>query len=192
MSGACWRLDSCPRLSPRGWRQMAAQPHRVSRYLTRIGLGALQAIPDWIVDIIGTRRTRHQRDGQSSRWTNPGGSIPARGRLCSGHSRPRWRLILPSQCRASATVVERAAFRMGRMIAPGWIDHGDVADSLWYACLRNRLIADDGPDAVQATLASGVAAGLRESAPRSSRASRLPAECASGPQGAPSPFSSNR
>jgi putative DNA primase/helicase len=50
---------------------------------------------------------------------------------------------------------------MGTMIARGWIDHGDVADSLWNACIRNGLIADDGADAAQPTLASGVAAGMR-------------------------------
>jgi hypothetical protein len=52
------------------------------------------------------------------------------------------------------------AYRMGRMIARGWIGRANVGDALWRACEINKLIEDDGPDAVQKTLASGLEAGL--------------------------------
>jgi len=46
------------------------------------------------------------------------------------------------------------------MIARGWIERADVGDALWGACESNKLVQDDGPDAVQKTLASGLQAGL--------------------------------
>jgi hypothetical protein len=57
------------------------------------------------------------------------------------------------------------AFRMGRMIARGWIKSADVGDALWGACESNKLVQDDGPDAVQKTLASGIRAGLEKPHP---------------------------
>ena len=58
-----------------------------------------------------------------------------------------------------------AAYRMGTMIARGWISRPDVADALWAACESNGLVQDDGADAVQATLASGSRAGEQEPHP---------------------------
>ena len=48
---------------------------------------------------------------------------------------------------------------MGTMIARGWIGRADVGDALYAACQQNGLVSDDGADAVQATLASGIRAG---------------------------------
>ena len=58
-----------------------------------------------------------------------------------------------------------AAFRMGTMIARGWIGRADVADALWAACEANGLVADDGTDSVQGTLASGIRAGEQQPHP---------------------------
>jgi hypothetical protein len=54
---------------------------------------------------------------------------------------------------------------MGRIVARGWIGAADVSDALWSACDANGLVADDGVDAVQKTLASGLDAGGRDPAP---------------------------
>ena len=58
-----------------------------------------------------------------------------------------------------------AGFRMGTMVSRGWIPRPDVADALWAACESNGLVQDDGADAVQATLASGIRAGEQEPHP---------------------------
>jgi hypothetical protein len=55
-----------------------------------------------------------------------------------------------------------AAFIMGTMIAVGWIGAAEVGDELSAACQRNGLMQDDGADAVQATLSSGIKAGLEK------------------------------
>jgi hypothetical protein len=47
------------------------------------------------------------------------------------------------------------AFRLGTMIARGWIDRIVVANALWTSCRTNGLTTDDGDDSVQKTLASG-------------------------------------
>jgi hypothetical protein len=49
---------------------------------------------------------------------------------------------------------------MGRMVSAGWIGQAEVADALWKACETNRLLVDNGADAVQGTLASGLEAGI--------------------------------
>src|SRR5947207_1453753 len=51
-----------------------------------------------------------------------------------------------------------AAFRMGAMIARGWRGRAEVADALSAACAANGLL-EEGLDAVQATIASGLCAG---------------------------------
>ena len=58
-----------------------------------------------------------------------------------------------------------SAFRMGRMIARGWVEKSDVVDALWRACELNGLLRDDGTDNVQATLASGLTSGLEHPHP---------------------------
>ncbi len=49
------------------------------------------------------------------------------------------------------------AFRLGRMVAAGWIDKVDVADQLTHAASVSGLAADE----IQATLVSGLAAGMQ-------------------------------
>src|SRR5262249_45639900 len=52
------------------------------------------------------------------------------------------------------------AFRMGRMVARGWIDKTDVADELSAAAIASGLDVDE----VQKTLASGLTAGMQQPA----------------------------
>jgi hypothetical protein len=52
------------------------------------------------------------------------------------------------------------AYRMGRMVARGWIDKARVIDALWYACHANGLAKEDGAQAVRSTIERGLAAGM--------------------------------
>ena len=65
-----------------------------------------------------------------------------------------------------------AAFRMGTMIARGWIGRAEVGDALIAACHANGLVKDDGPSAVQGTLASGLRGG--EQQPHADLADKYP------------------
>ena len=57
--------------------------------------------------------------------------------------------------------LNKKAYHLARMAANGWIDPADIADGLWQASEENGLVRDDGIDAVQRTLASGMEAGLK-------------------------------
>jgi hypothetical protein len=52
------------------------------------------------------------------------------------------------------------AFRMGRMVARGWIDRRHVIDTLWQACRANGLVREDGMQAVRGTIDRGLDAGM--------------------------------
>ena len=58
-----------------------------------------------------------------------------------------------------------AAFRMGRMIARGWIGRSTVEDALTDAMRRNGYEKEEGRKAVKATLKSGLDAGLADPHP---------------------------
>ena len=52
------------------------------------------------------------------------------------------------------------AYRMGRMVARGWIDKPRVEAALTDACRANGLFKDGGPKEVRDTLASGLRSGM--------------------------------
>ena len=52
------------------------------------------------------------------------------------------------------------AYRMGRMVARGWIEKSRVEAALTDACRANGLFKDDGPKGVRDTLASGLRGGM--------------------------------
>ena len=54
------------------------------------------------------------------------------------------------------------AYRLGRMIARGWLDRSEVELRLLAAGHASGLVADDGERAAGATITSGIEAGLRE------------------------------
>jgi len=54
------------------------------------------------------------------------------------------------------------AFRLGRMVARGWIKRADIETALLEAMQANGGVADDGLAAAAATLKSGLDAGLQE------------------------------
>jgi AAA domain/Bifunctional DNA primase/polymerase, N-terminal len=59
-------------------------------------------------------------------------------------------------------LLNKLAFKLGRMVARGWIDRAVVEAALTKACTANGYATDDGEAAVAATLRSGIEAGLRE------------------------------
>ena len=54
------------------------------------------------------------------------------------------------------------AYRLGRMIARGWLDRAEVGLRLLAAAHASGLAADDGERAAEATITSGIEAGLTE------------------------------
>src|SRR5262249_6421116 len=57
------------------------------------------------------------------------------------------------------------AFRLGRMIACGWVDEKIVADALLGACDTNKYLREHGHRATMKTIGSGIEAGKKEPHP---------------------------
>ena len=53
-----------------------------------------------------------------------------------------------------------SAFSLGQLVAAGLLDEGQVAEALRRAAERNGLLADDGPRQCEATIRSGLRAGM--------------------------------
>ena len=62
-------------------------------------------------------------------------------------------------------LLNKLAFRLGRMVARGWISRADVETALISAMHSNGAVADDGLAAAEATLKSGLDAGEKEPHP---------------------------
>jgi hypothetical protein len=62
-------------------------------------------------------------------------------------------------------LLNKLAFRLGRMIARGWLKRADVEETLLEAMHGNGAVADDGVAAATATLTSGLDAGAKEPHP---------------------------
>jgi putative DNA primase/helicase len=58
--------------------------------------------------------------------------------------------------------LNNAALQMGHMIAAGWIERAEVEDHLFAAATACGLVRDTGKHAVNATIKSGLEAGLHE------------------------------
>ena len=59
------------------------------------------------------------------------------------------------------TRLYNAAFRLGTMLARGWLGDSEIRCALHGACQANGLIKDDGAPAFQRTLESGLRDGLK-------------------------------
>jgi hypothetical protein len=60
------------------------------------------------------------------------------------------------------TVLNHAAWTLGRWVAAGALEQADVEDGLYTAAVRNGLVADDGERKCWATMRSGLSAGLQD------------------------------
>jgi hypothetical protein len=61
--------------------------------------------------------------------------------------------------------LNNAALKMGHQIAAGRIDRGIVEQTLYSASVANGLVKDTGPNAVRATITSGLSKGITEPSP---------------------------
>jgi hypothetical protein len=62
-------------------------------------------------------------------------------------------------------ILNKIAFRLGRMVARGWIKRVDVEAALTESMTTNGYVADDGIEAVMTTLKSGLDAGEKDPHP---------------------------
>ena len=128
--------------------------------------GTIPELPDWLRNIICARRNLDRHAGHPSRNEHDAGRDAGQG----GGNRERAyaRAALDGCANELAAMqphtgrnpkLNALAYRMGRMVACGWIAGSEVEHALWEACEQNCLIAHDGAKSVRATLMSGLSAG---------------------------------
>ncbi len=125
--------------------------------------------PTWLYELILAKR---DRKGDSPRTKN---QVPGTTRTYSGSKTgpsTRERACACAALEGAAREVELAppggrnntlnavAYRLGRMIARGWLSRAEVEVRLLDAATVNGLVAEDGQLAVEATIRSGIKAGM--------------------------------
>jgi len=156
------------------WAPAADTPSVADAYRA----GTIPLIPDWLVAIIRTTPERPPPDRPPPAASGARQSTSSLEREVI-YARQALRSIAdeirrkPPGSRNEA--LNKGAFRMGGMVARGWIDQSDVVDQLSEAAIASGLDVDE----VQRTLASGLTAGLQQPAedledrPRSHVAGRV-------------------
>jgi Bifunctional DNA primase/polymerase, N-terminal len=115
-------------------------------------------VPDWIANLIQGWPTHnnslHSREPAAIPASSSRHAAYAKAALARNASD-----LAAAQTGGRNNLANAIAFRMGRMVARGWIDETKVVDALWQACQTNGLAKEDGIQAVRSTIERGLAAG---------------------------------
>jgi len=132
------------------------------RWETPPDLFEIAEAPPWLYGLIRGKPERKPNNG-------PGGfGFRTQG---GGAREQAWARAALEGCVADLTAAAKGkrnetlnacAYRLGRMIARGWLDRSEVELRLLAAAHACGLLGDDGERAARATLASGLEAGIRE------------------------------
>ena len=128
--------------------------------------GTIPVLPSWLADII---RTPKVAPAPVASPVAP--NVPP---MCSAETGARERAFAEAALDgmraevAGLTVGSRnnalngIAYRLGRLVARGWLSASEVESTLVDACSANGLLRDDGIKQVRATIRSGLTAGKRK------------------------------
>jgi hypothetical protein len=130
------------RLDGQRWAPRPGTPQLSDAHMA----GAIPEIPAWLVELIEARPRKPARDFGA--WAQRALTL-----VCDEMRR--------AAEGARNETLNRGAFRLGSIVARGWLDQHQAIDNLSGAALVSGL----PPDEVQSTLASGFVAGLKSPAP---------------------------
>jgi Bifunctional DNA primase/polymerase, N-terminal/AAA domain len=141
-----------------GWTVAPGAVFEKWRWGNTVDLKAAPAVPDWILSAIRARKI----DGD---FSAAGTSQEATGKRerawAEAALRSEANKLAATERGRRNTTLNTAAFRLGGMVARSWIGQHTVEGALLDACLSNRLVQDDGRQAVLATIKSGIEAGVQ-------------------------------
>lgn len=109
------------------------------------------------------RKTNGATGGERARTNS--GSAGARERAYAEAALEGCTAELAAASSSRNSLLNKLAFRMGHMVARGWIKRADVEAALIQAMQSNGGIADNGMSAAEATLKSGLDGGEKEPHP---------------------------
>jgi len=120
-------------------------------------------LPGWIANLIRGRPARsdslHAREPLAVPQEHPASSTRHAAYAEVALARNAEELAA-AQTGSRNNLANAIAFRMGRMVARGWIDRRQVIDELLQACQANGLLREDGTQVVGGTIERGLAAGM--------------------------------
>lgn len=146
------RADGCYVAAPPSVHPDTASRYTIARSLPIMRLNNLDPLVQWIKELI---REKH------------GGTMPLPNKKQQTHNASRWaRAALEAECAAVRLAPEgsrndtlnRAAFKLGQIVANGDLNYAEVFDRLYDAA--QPLSATDGDNTVIRTIASGLSAGM--------------------------------
>ena len=131
--------------------------------------GTIPELPQWLADII--RPNRQPNGNGTDEYARSFANVPE----ADGSSRGEAYAAAALQGAAAELsaapngkrneMLNAVAFRLGRMIARGWIDEKTVIDALLGACDANKYLREHGHRATMKTIESGIEAGRKEPHP---------------------------
>ena len=130
--------------------------------------GTIPELPQWLADII---RPNRQPNGQAPTSTHAAFSNTletdgSRGQAYAAAALDGAAAELSAAPNGKRNEMLNAmAFRLGRMIARGWVDEKTVAEALLGACDANKYLREHGHHATMKTIESGIEAGRKEPHP---------------------------
>jgi hypothetical protein len=150
-SGGLTIAPHCIRPDGKHYRSLAGHPDLITAFKT----GTIPVLPHWLVEIIRPRPAPmppikiSRADGRREH-----------AYACAALTRAAQQLAAKPAESGRNQELNLTAWKMATMAARGWIDPGEVANVLFQAATACRLVADTGARAVQATISSGINAGL--------------------------------
>ena len=153
----------CIRPDGKSYRGVPGHPDLITAFKT----GIIPVLPAWLVDII---QAQSRRMPARSPAPAPIIKVSHDGRREAAYARAALTgcvndlACLPQNTRRNIAL-NGGAYRMGRMVARGWIPRDEVEQQLREAATACGLTAEDGHRAVEATLQSGLNAGISQPYP---------------------------
>jgi Protein of unknown function (DUF3987)/Bifunctional DNA primase/polymerase, N-terminal len=131
--------------------------------------GTIPELPQWLTDIIRPNRRSNggPLDEDARGFADmPGANSRLRGEAYAAAALDGAVAELTSAPNGKRNeTLNAVAFRLGRMIARGWVDEKTVADALLGASDANRYLREHGHRATMKTIESGIEAGRKEPHP---------------------------
>jgi len=134
--------------------------------ISALRAGALPHVPGGVVEILKTRK-RKATNGAEARDASPDrGRVRARERAYAQAALDGAAAELGGAPEGQRNnTLNATAYRLGRMVARGWIGRASVETALYDAMHANGYADEEGEEAVAATLTSGLNAGLLDPHP---------------------------
>jgi Protein of unknown function (DUF3987)/Bifunctional DNA primase/polymerase, N-terminal len=130
--------------------------------------GTIPELPEWLADIIHpSRRSNGGAVDEDTRVFDKSGTSNSFRRQAYAAAALDGAVAELSAAPTGKRneTLNAVAFRLGRMIARGWVDEKTVADALLGACDANKYLREHGHRATRKTIESGIEAGKKEPHP---------------------------